>query len=164
MRADGPVLLCIFIGVPWILGWIARTNWTHQRDMKALELRAEANARLLDRLGSDPSFLDFLKSDAERHLFDVTLQDPNRSQPYMRMLTALQVSFLLLGAGIACLWVRASIVTDSSRDGFLFFGALGVALGIGSLLSAAAALVVGRLWHRLHNGDEARSHSGPATR
>src|ERR1700683_279592 len=158
MRADGPVLLCIFIGVPWILGLAARTDWTHQRDMKALGLRAEANARLLDRLGSDPSFLDFLKSDAERHLFDVTLQDPNRSQPYMRMLTALQVSFLLLGAGIACLWVRASIVTDSSRDGFLFFGALGVALGIGSLLSAAAALVVGRLWHRLHNGDEARSH------
>jgi len=113
MRADGPVLLCIFIGVPWILGWIARTNWTHQRDMKALELRAEANARLLDRLGSDPSFLDFLKSDAERHLFDVTLQDPNRSQPYMRMLTALQVSFLLLGAAHAAA-VGARCPSDES--------------------------------------------------
>lgn len=171
MRSDGLFFVCMFVGIPWILGWIAKTGWTHQRQMKALELRAETNARLFDRLGADPAFLEFLKSDAQRHLFDVALQDPNRSQPYMRMLTALQVSFLLLSAGIACLWVRASLLSSDrvmmsapDRDGFLFFGALGVALGIGSLCSAAAALVVGRLWHRLHDGGVAASRSGPTIR
>jgi hypothetical protein len=170
MLAGGLGFVLMFVAIPWILGWIAKTGWTHQRQMKALELRAETNAKLLDRLGSDPAFLDFLKSDAQRHLFDVALQDPNRSQPYMRMLTALQVSFLLLSAGIACLWVRASLLVSSDRamasdrEGFLFFGALGVALGIGSLCSAVAALVVGRLWHRLHDGDLAGSRSGPTIR
>jgi hypothetical protein len=154
----------IFIGIPWVLGWIAKTGWAHQRQMKTLELRGEANARLLDRFGSDPNFLEFLKSDGQRSLFDMPSTDPGRSMPYIRMLTSIQVSFLLSAAGVACLWVRSAIIArivqnglpntyNGGQDGFLFFGALGVALGVGSFLSAGAALVVGRMWGRLHADD-----------
>jgi hypothetical protein len=149
MRPDGFFLALIFIGIPCVLAWTARASWAHQRYMKALELRAEANARLIDRFGSDPNVLELLKSDRHRDLFTVPAADPDRSVPYRRMLTSLQVGFLLFAAGTAFLWVKPVVVNPNDQQGFLFFGVLGVALGIGSLLSAVAAFVVGRWWGHL---------------
>ena len=40
------------------------------------------------------------------------------------------------------------------REAFLFLGTLGVALGVGALLSAVAAFAVARLWNNLNNGRE----------
>jgi hypothetical protein len=160
MRADGLFITLIFIGIPCVLAWTARANWAHQRYMKALELRAEANARLIDRFGSDPNVLELLKSDSHRALFTLPAADPDRSVPYRRMLTSLQVGFLLFGAGTAFLWVKPGVVNANDQQGFLFFGVLGIALGIGSLLSAVAAFVVGHWWGRLTG--EALTSTGPA--
>jgi hypothetical protein len=160
LRADGFFLAIIFIGIPCVLAWTARASWAHQRYMKALELRAEANARLIDRFGSDPNVLDLLKSDGHRDPFTLPAADPDRSVPYRRMLTSIQVGFLLFAAGTAFLWVKPGVVNPNDQQGILFFGVLGVALGIGSLLSAVAAFVVGRWWGYLTGVD--RSLSGPS--
>jgi hypothetical protein len=112
---------------------------------------------MLDRFGSDAAFLEFLKSDAQQHMFDVKLPDPKVPAPYMRMLTAIQISFLLLSAGLACLYVRG-FMFERDQQAFLFLGTMGVALGIGSLLSAVAAFVVARMWGTLQR-NEANAHS-----
>jgi hypothetical protein len=39
-----------------------------------------------------------------------------------------------------------------SQEELLVFGALGVALGIGAILSAAAALAMARVWRTLDEG------------
>jgi hypothetical protein len=152
VRPDGIFILFIFVGIPWVLGWIAKTHWNHQRHMKILQLKAEANARLLDRLGSDPSVLDLLKSDAQQLLFDVKTADAGMPMPYARMLTSVQAACFLLTAGIACLVYRSTIPPEawarSGQAGFLFFGAMGVALAIGALLSAGAAFVTAHLLKR----------------
>ena len=46
MRGPEVFLLLLFIAVPWILGWISKNHWAHQRYLKALELRAEANNQI----------------------------------------------------------------------------------------------------------------------
>jgi hypothetical protein len=142
-----------FIGIVWILGWIFKLNLSHQRYMKVLQLKAEMNARLLDRSASDPAILDYLKSDAQQQLFDVKLAEAATpaQAPYMRALTAAQASFLLLSAGVACAWFsRTTSLAGDDRNVFVFLGALGMALGVGSLLSSAAAFVAARLWHTLN--------------
>jgi hypothetical protein len=141
----------LFIGIPWILGWIHKTQLSHQRYMKVLQLKADMNSRLLDKAGSDPALLEYLKSDAQQQLFDVKLSEATAPAPYMRALTAAQVSFLLLSAGVACAWFAShGQLTSGGQAGFTFFGALGIALGIGSLLSAVAAFIAARLWHSLN--------------
>jgi hypothetical protein len=150
-------VLGIFVGIPMVLASIYRTHLQHVQLMKTLQLKAEANARMLDRFGSDAAFLDFLKSDAQQHMFDVKLPDPRVPAPYMRMLTAIQISFLLLAAGVACLYVRG-FMFERDQQAFLFLGSMGVALGIGSLLSAVAAFVVARMWGQLQR-HEAGAHS-----
>lgn len=152
MRGEMIVIPMIFVGIPMVLAWVYRTHLRHIQYMKALQLKAEANARMLDRFGSDASFLEFLKSDAQQHMFDVKIPQPPMPAPYMRMLTALQISFLLLCAGGACLYIR-NFMFEGDREGFLFLGSMGVALGLGSFLSAIAALVVARMWGQLTRAD-----------
>ena len=152
MNRDALPIMFIFVGIPMVLGWIYRTHLQHVLFMKVVQLKAEANARLLDRFGSDGAFLEYLKSDASHQMFDVTLPEPRLPAPYMRMLTAIQVSFLLLAAGGACLYIQRFMYAGD-RDSFLFLGTLGVALGLGSLLSAAAAFIVARMWHQLNRAD-----------
>lgn len=162
MRGDGLFLTMIFVGIPWVLGWIGKTHWAHQRQMRALELRAEAQNRLVDRFGTDPNFLEFMKASGSVTLPDVPVVDNGRSQTYMRMLTAVQLGFILIGAGTAFLATRTYLVSHDigMRDDsvFVLFGALGVALGIGSILSAVAAFVVGRQWKSLHSDGPAPAH------
>ena len=149
--------LGVFIGIPVVLASIYRAHLQHIQLMKTLQLKAEANARMLDRFGSDGAFLEFLKSDAHQHMFDVKLPNPKVPAPYMRMLTAIQISFLLLSAGVACLYVRGYMF-ERDQQAFTFLGSMGIALGIGSMLSAVAAFVVARMWGSLQR-NEADAHS-----
>jgi hypothetical protein len=144
--------MVVFVGIPTVLGWIFRAYLQHVQFMKVLQLKAETNARMLDKFGSDAAFIDYLKSDAQQRMFEVKLPEPKMPAPYLRMLTAIQVSFLLLSAGGACLFIR-QYMYEGDKDGFLFLGTLGVALGLGSLLSAAAAFVVARMWSQLSRVD-----------
>lgn len=159
MHDQGLFLTLMFVGIPWVLGWIGKTHWTHLRQMKALELRAEAQARLVDRFGSDPNFLEFMKASGSSPSLELPVVDNGRSQMYTRMLTAVQLGFVLIGAGVAFLVTRSYLVSEGIgvRDEgvFILFGALGVALGVGSILSAVAAFVVGRMWKSLHSDDAA---------
>lgn len=155
------LLMGMFIGIPWVLGSIVRTYLSHQRFMKVLQLKTEMNYRLMDKLGADASMLEFLRSDAQQQMFDVKLADPSSGPPvpYGRVLTAIQASLMLLAAGGGFLYMHHHLPTEyyergmrGMREAFLLFGTLGIALGIGALLSAFAAVIVAKVWR---NGDQA---------
>lgn len=155
MRTEEVFIFFIFLGVPYILGWIYRTSLQHKQFMKVVQLKADMNARLLDRLGTDPQALEFLKSDAQKHLFEVKAPEPRMPSAYSRMLTSVQLAAVLLAAGIGCLWFRSYLYEGSSdQTAFLFFGILGIATGIGALLSAVAAFVVSRLWQNAQASEQ----------
>src|SRR6476660_184917 len=96
--------MLIFLGIPYILGWIFKAHQSHVRFMKVLQLKSEMNQRLLERASSDPAIFELLKREAQHQLFDVRIPEMQAPAPYMKMVSALQASFLLLGAGSACLW------------------------------------------------------------
>lgn len=140
-----PILL-IFIGIPLALGWICKIFLQHQRFMKVLQLKAETNARMLDRFGNDQAFLDFLKSDGQQKMFDIRLPAVVPA-PYMRMLTAIQAGLVFFSIGIASLVVHTYMTNRGDQEATLFFGVLGVSLGVGGLLSAGAAYFIGQRWY-----------------
>lgn len=158
MRGSDFAILLVFVGIPWVLGWIVRTVLSHVRYMRLLHLKAEANARLLDKFGANADLAEYMKTDAYRELFDVKLTEPSARMPvpYGRMLTSVQLAAFLLAAGIACLFVKQYVPVYPGRGpgdqiGWLFFGTMGVALGIGALVSAGAAFVAARLWQAMRN-------------
>lgn len=145
----------VFMGIPVIIGWTIRNYYAHNRMMKILQLKAEMNARLLDRLGTDPGALDLLKSDAQQKLFELPAVEVESKMPtaQSRVLTSAQVGLVLLSAGFGLLYIRQYMVSTNDQDFVLVLGSLGVALGIGAVLSAVAAYIAVRLWqHDEMNG------------
>ncbi len=150
------VIGMVFLGIPTILGWIVKNYYAHQRFMKILQLKAEMNARLLDRLGTDPGVADILKSDAQQKMFEVTLPEvaPRMPAAHARMLTSAQVALVLASFGAGLLIIRPEFQAGTDpQEALLVFGTMGIALGVGGLLAAVAAYLAAKLWQ---NGAEAR--------
>jgi hypothetical protein len=137
----------VFIGIPWVLSMVYRSKLAHERYMKLLQLKADLNARLLDRATSDPAALEMLRADPSNQFLNIAMPDePRRSAgPYARMLTAIQAGCVFLGAGGSFLYIKEYISGSNDQEGILIFGALGVGLGAGAILAAAAAFVVARM-------------------
>jgi hypothetical protein len=150
---EGFFVAGVFIGIPWVLGSIYKSHLAHLRYMKVLQLKADMNARLLDRLGNEPHVLEFLRSEAPQQMFDIKLADPSPRMPtpYSRMLTAIQIGIVLLCGGAAFLGIKPHMPLRSQEE-LLVFGALGLGLGVGAILSAGAALVMSRMWRALEEG------------
>lgn len=150
---EGFFVVAVMLGIPSILGWMYRTNLAHQRYMKVLQLKAEMNARLLDKIGNEPGVLDVLKGDGQQKMFEVTLPEIGRTAaPYARVLTAAQIGIVLLCGGLGFLYIRQFMNHTGEQEGMLVFGTMGVSVGLGALLSAIAAFVAARAWQ---NGQEA---------
>lgn len=150
-------IMGIVLGIPAILGWILRSYLNHKRFMRVAQLKAELNTKLLDKLGTDPQAIEFFKGDVQKELLEIRLPEPQLPSAYARMLTSVQFAAVLLSAGVACLWLRGYLYSESDQDSFLFLGTVGVALGVGALLSAVSAYVIGRMWETSRRDDKARA-------
>ena len=142
---EGFFIASVFIGIPWVLGTIYKSHLAHQRFMKILQLKADMNARLLDRLGAEPNVLEFLKSEVQEQMFDVKSSEPatRMPTPYGRMLTAIQIGIVMVSGGAAFLYIRQYIDVRDQQE-LLVLGTLGVAVGVGAILSAGAALAMAK--------------------
>jgi ActR/RegA family two-component response regulator len=138
----------VFLGIPTIIGWVIKNHYAHQRFMKVLHLKSEMNARLLDRLGTDPGVLDVLKSDVQQKMFEITLPEAAEKMPaaHARMLTSAQVGVMLLSLGGGFLYIRQFVESRNDSEFVLVLGTIAFALGIGAILSAVAAYLATRLW------------------
>ena len=150
----------VFLGIPAIIGAIIKNYQAHHRMMKVLELKAEMNSRLLDRVGADPGAMELLKSEAQQHLFDAPFPEAGSRLPATqgRMLTSAQIGLVVLCAGAGLLYIRQFIGNSDDGEALLVIGTLGIALGVGALLSAVAAYIAMKLWQN----DEMTSRSGAA--
>ena len=155
---DFLIPISVFIGVPYVLVLAYRANLAHQRFMKVLQVKSDTMGKIIDRFGQEPGALEFLKSDAPRELFDVKLPDASGGIPdgYGRMLTAMQAGAVLLPTGVVLLLFARRVGEYQARDAFFLFSALGIGLGIGCLLAAAAAdLVIRRARNQARDGARA---------
>jgi hypothetical protein len=145
------IFITLFLGIPWILGTIFRSFLNHKQFMRVVQLKAEMNAKLLDRIGTDPQALEYFKGEVQREMFQIDTPTPRMPSVYGRMLTSAQLAAVLLSAGIVCVWFRGFLVGENQLP-FLFLGSLGIGLGVGALVSAGAAYGVSRLWENENNG------------
>lgn len=146
MEELAPVLgVAAFFGV---FGWIIRLLLTHRKQMKIAKLQSELHKQLLDKFDSTEELRRFLESDSGRNFIDTAPVE--RSSPHGRIMGALQAGLIMVAAGLACLFLQHQI--PDGREAFVFLGAMGLALGLGFLLSAGASYFLSKKWGLINGG------------
>ncbi|MEM7051520.1 MAG: hypothetical protein AAF604_17770 [Acidobacteriota bacterium] len=132
----GPIIVIFFIA------WTVRGFIQYRQAKAAIDRRAELQNRLLDKFDTAENLQVFLQSDSgAKFLESATLEKGN---PFGRILGSVQAGLILLVGG-AAFYAQRNVV-EGAYEGFSFIGTLGMALGIGFLLSAVASYRLSQKW------------------
>ena len=127
--------IIVAIVVPGMFSWFAWVIFSTIRRYKIAKLQAEVQTKLLDKVASGQELLAYAQTEAGRELFESLKVE--RVSLHGRIIGALQTGIILLLFGAALLLLHNHV--SVSGEGFVVFGTLICALGVGFTLSAAAS-------------------------
>ncbi len=143
--------MATFCGAVILLVWIISNNI---RRRKIAELQTGMHTKLLERFGTSSELLEFLKSDAgQKFLESATPERDRPGHPARRILGSIRAGLILLFAGLAMLAIHGRL--PGMGDVLIVWGTLGVAVGVGFVLSAAISYWLSKAWGLMEQ--EARS-------
>jgi hypothetical protein len=123
-------ILTIFPGIV-VVFWVVFSTF---RRMKVARIQAEVHSKLIDKFASSQDILTFLDSESGKKLVaSIGIEQPSRN-PYNRILASVQAGVILVCVSVAFLILGANF--PDVAEGFKVAGSLGLALGIGFLISA----------------------------
>ena len=140
MSNDVPIVATIF----GTFGWVVYTISTNIRKAHAARAVADLNSKLLDKCAASQDLVAYLESGPGQKFLDAAAVEG--SQPWSRILGAMQAGFVLSLVGIAELIVRNSEQNPDTSDFLLISGAIALAIGMGFLVSAGTSFALSKSW------------------
>jgi hypothetical protein len=137
----------IAVSAPAMCGWLAWVIFNTIRRYTIARLQAGVQAKLLDKVGSGQELLAYVQTEAGRELIESLKVE--RVSPYERIIGALQTGIVLLLFGAALLLLHNHV--SGASEGFVVFGTLICALGMGFALSAAASYYLSKSFGLLNS-------------
>jgi hypothetical protein len=136
----------IQITIPAMFAWFVWVIFSTFRRYKIAKLQAEVQSRLLEKVASGQELVTYAQTDAGKHLLESLQVERTVLQvPYGKILGALQAGIVLFCFGIAMVWLRSHVSTNTQgTDGFTVLGAISIALGVGFGISATASYFLSR--------------------
>ncbi len=138
--------IAMMVTVPVVIitcAWVLKGLGHYLLRRRALLAQWELQSKLVDKLGASPELLRLVESNELAKALEHSRADSPAS-PYHRILGAVQAGIVLAALGIAFLALDTQAVVGG--QGFSVIGALALALGVGFLLSGAAAFLLSRSW------------------
>jgi hypothetical protein len=137
----------VMAGIAFVLLWLVRHFLAHRRWLRSTRLQVEIHNRLMERLQTGEDVRHYLESAATARLLadNSSLSAGGTASPVSRILLAVQVGVVLASTGVGILMAKWYInPVDAASDTMVFFGIMGLALGLGFALSAAASFGLSR--------------------
>jgi len=150
--SEAMIMIIVMPTVFVILGWAFKTALNFLQIRRHMKHHYALQDKVLDRIGNSPEALEYLNSNAGEHLFALAAQE--RTNPYGRILTAVQAGAVLslLGIGFICLRI---MVGQEVSQAFAVVGVLGLCLGLGFLASSGAAYYFSKSWGLINGNGSA---------
>jgi len=143
MDSEAIMMVIVLPTVFTIMGWAFKTGLDFFHKQRLIKLHYALQDKLLEKLGSSPEAIEYLHSDAGEKMFALATKE--RTNPYARILTALQSGAVIALLGIGFIFLRNQVPQEGA-DAFMVIGVLGLCLGLGFLASAAAAFFFSKQW------------------
>lgn len=141
------VMPTMFVTMAWAFKTLV--NFYQQRNLTKLHYALQD--KLLEKLGTSPEALEYLRSDAGERMLALAVKE--RTNPYARILSALQAGAVISLLGIGFLVLRPMVPSEGA-EAFSVIGVLALSLGLGFLASSGAAYAFSKKWG-LVNGSSA---------
>lgn len=120
----------------WMVGDIIRRS-------KLAKAQSDMQTKLIDKFGSSQELLDYMKTEAgQRFIQAPPVEAPPQRNPYSRILRSITAGTILTFLGIGLL----SIDSYAGGHGFSVFGTIGLAIGLGFLVSAGISYFLSKSW------------------
>jgi hypothetical protein len=144
--------LAIFAGFGLAVGllvWLIRTLVDYRRWSRLSKVQTEVHTQLLDRFTANDDLLAYIQSPAGAKFLEsspIALDAAPRSvgAPLGRILWSVQGGVVLLAGGVGLLVISGRAVDATSQQSLQALGVLGIALGLGFLISAIISFVISR--------------------
>jgi hypothetical protein len=141
--------LAIFAGFGMAIGvvvWLIRTIIDYRRWSRLAKVQTDAHTKLLDRFTANEDLLAYIQSPAGSKFLEsspIKLDAGPRSvgAPLGRILWSVQGGLVLVAGGIGLEVVRGR-VADEAAQPLHVLGVLGIALGLGFVISAIISFVI----------------------
>ena len=134
-----------------IMGWAFKTGLDFFHKQRLVKLHYALQDKLVEKLGNSPEAIEYLRSDAGEKMFAILTKE--RTNPYARILTALQAGAVLSLLGLGFMVLRDQVPAEGA-EAFMVIGVLGLCLGLGFLASSAAAFFFSKQWGLINGSAE----------
>jgi hypothetical protein len=151
MDSEAITMIIVIPTVFTIMGWAFKTALNFLHNQRLIKLHYALQDKLLEKLGSSPEALEYLHSDAGEKMFALATRE--RTNPYTRILTALQSGAVISFLGVGFIFLRDQVPSEGA-EAFMVIGVLALCLGLGFLASSAAAYVFSKQWGLINGSAE----------
>jgi hypothetical protein len=154
-------IFCAFVFFAGVLTWLIRTGIEHRRWSRLAKTQAEVHNKLMDRFASNEDLLNYIQTPVGKRFLESApiLLDPPAARPVSapigRILLSVQAGLVLLAGGIGMQFVSMTAQKDAAEP-LAALGTLGIAVGVGLVVSAAASFLLSRrlgLWREPVSAD-----------
>lgn len=133
-----------------LLIWLVRTIVDYRRWNRLTRVQTEVHTKLLDRFSGSEELLSYIQTPAGAKFLEsspirLDAGPKSVSAPLGRILWSVQVGVVLLSAGVGIAIISRQVSSDATEP-IRSLGMLGIAVGIGFLISAAISFAIS---HRL---------------
>jgi hypothetical protein len=142
--------LSIFLVIGTIvgaLGWIVRSIIDHRRWLRMSKVQHDVHAKILDRFTGSADLLAYIQTSAGKRFLEsapISLDSGSQvSAPLGRILTSIQIGMVLGSGGVGMFFASRRFDQDVAGP-FFVLGILGIALGVGFVLSALVSYGISR--------------------
>jgi len=144
---DAMGFVIIFGGLVSLFAWLVRSLMDYRRWGRLAKVQAEAHTKLLDRFTANDELIAYVQSPAGSQFLQSApiALDPGARRmgaPVTRILWSVQAGLVLGMAGVGLRYISGSLTDDGAREPMYVLGVLGMALGVGFLLSALVSYVL----------------------
>lgn len=144
----GGAAFFVFVTVIAALGWLIRTTINYRRWNRLSKIQTDVHTRLLDRFTQNEDLLAYMQTPSGKRFLEsapIPLDSDTKpiAAPVSRILWSLQAGVVLLVFGFGLVILSGQLINEVATA-MMVFGVMGIALGAGFIISAAAAYIASR--------------------
>lgn len=146
---EGFMIVFAFTFAAVVLSWLIRTVIEHRRWSRVYRNQTEVHNKLLDRFSTNDELMAYIQTPAGKRFLEsapiVVETAPAKAYtaPVSRILWSMQAGLVLAAAGVGFQFVSGSVEKEVSQP-FFALGVVGLAVGVGFVLSAVTSFAISR--------------------